>query len=79
MGVLACPDGPQDLGIQAKDDLPGFTVSMELRTTRIGHSCKVTWAFLCRHTLPFAVLIEPLRTRTARLTFGGYLVERQGS
>lgn len=64
---------------RGRHDLPGLTVSVELRTTRIGHPCKVTWAFLCRHTLPIAVLIEPLRTNTARFTFGGYLVGRQGS
>lgn len=62
-----------------RHDLPGLTVSMELRTARIGHPCKVTWAFLCRHTLPIAVLIEPLRTNTARFAFGGYLVGRQSS
>lgn len=62
-----------------RHDLPILTVSMELRATRIGHPCKVTWAFLCRHTLPVTVLIEPLGTDTARFAFGGYLVGRQAS
>lgn len=51
---------------------------MELRTAGVGYSCIVTWAFLCRHTLPVAILIEPLRTDAARLTLGGHLVGRQG-
>ena len=75
MGVFACPDGPRGLG---GHDLPGLTVCMELRTTRVGHPCIVAWAFLCRHTLPVAVLIEPLRTDAAGLALGGHLVGRQG-
>lgn len=75
LGIFACPDGLRGLGVH---DLPGLTVCMELRTTRVGHPCIVTWTLLCRHTLPVAVLIEPLRTHTARFTLGGYLVGRQG-
>ena len=74
MGIFACPDSPRGLGVH---DLPCLTVCMELKTTRVGHPCIVTWAFLCRHTLPVAVLIEPLRTDAAGLTLGGYLVRRQ--
>lgn len=75
MGIFTCPDGPRALRVH---DLPGLTVCMELKTTRVGHSCVVTWAFLCRHTLPVAVLIEPLRTDASGLTLGGHLVGRQG-
>lgn len=75
MGVFACPDGPRGLGVH---DLPGLTVCMELRTTRVGHPCIVTRTLLCRHTLPVAVLIEPIRTHTAGFTLGGDLVGRQG-
>lgn len=74
MGIFACPDSPRGLGVH---DLPCLTVCVELKTTRVGHPCIVTWAFLCRHTLPVAVLIEPLRTDAAGLTLGGYLVGRQ--
>lgn len=58
---------------RVRHDLPGLTISMELSTARIGHPCKVTWAFLCRHTLPIAVLIEPLGTDAAGFALGGHL------
>lgn len=75
MGVFTCPDDPRGLGVH---DLPGLTVCMELRTTRVGCPCIVTWAFLCGHTLPVTVFIESLRTDAAGFALGGYLVGRQG-